>query len=188
MDKQNTLLHFKYGIWGMERLTLRFPSSPGASAFLLRYFTHCKPQELIQLCWVPPRWFKHQEAFIALETHKSTFSSGCACLCDSNPSPFRAKPSLCLMWVSSRSSGLWMPLGHLCPIWSWHCSFQSRGAVGLRARTARNALRAGMGTALQLIQDWFLSCYTAEFSTMHPSSIAHTTGINHKNKGNFRLS
>lgn len=54
MDKQSTLLHFKDGIWGMERLTLRPPS-----LFLLRYFTHCKPQGLIQLCWVPPRWFKH---------------------------------------------------------------------------------------------------------------------------------
>lgn len=91
MDKNPTLLHFKYGKLGHgdpDTGTPKLPRSLFAEVF---YPLQARGS------WCSSAESHHrgsntsQKAFIALKAHKSTFSSGCTHLCDWNLSHFRAK-------------------------------------------------------------------------------------------------
>lgn len=171
MDKQNTLLHFKYGKLGHgepDTETLKLPRSLFAEVFY--------PLEA-RGSWCSSAESHHsgsntsQKAFIALKTHKSTFSSGCAHPCDLNPPHFRANQQFVFdVGEQPQLRALGVPWSHLCPIWCWHCTFQRLCGAGGRHSQEHSECRDGNCSA-QLTQDWFLSCHRLEFFS--PEFIHH---------------
>lgn len=116
-----------------------------------------------------------QKAFIALKAHKSTFSTGCARLCDLKSFSFQGKPTVCVWcgWAAT-AQGSGCPWSHLCPIWCWHCKFQSSETLGLRADTARDTLSAEMGILHRSFRtdSWFraVTDWSFQAQNAHPSS------------------
>lgn len=156
MDKNPTLLHFKYGNLGHGEADTGTPKLPRSLFAEVFYALQARGS------WCSSAESHHrgsntsQKAFIALKAHKSTFSSGCTHLCDWNLSHFRAKQQFVFdVGEQPQLRALGAPRSHLCPIWCWPCTFQRLCG----ADTARNTLN---GSA-QLTQDWFLSCHRLDF-------------------------